>query len=91
LASIQKQKPLCILLRNVSNSLSNVIIQALDYIIGSISSFFSRLFGSKEKESNQHHAQQSDDNLSLLKFETNELDHDVRNHLLDNHSLLSLA
>jgi len=71
--------------------LSNVIIQALDYIIGSISSFFSWLFGFKEKESNQQHAQQSDDNLSLLKYETNELDHDVRNHLLDNHSLLSLA
>ncbi|MCM1002359.1 hypothetical protein [Wolbachia pipientis] len=61
----------------------SVIFQALDYIIGSISSFFSWLFGSKEKE---QPTQQSDDNLSLLKFDVSELDHDVGDHLSDNHN-----
>ncbi|MDG7056902.1 MAG: hypothetical protein LKM43_02010 [Wolbachia endosymbiont of Penenirmus auritus] len=66
-----------------SNSLPNVIFQTLDYIIGSISSFFSWLFGSKEKE---QPAQQSDDNLSLLKFDVSKLDHDVGDHSSDNHN-----
>jgi hypothetical protein len=65
-----------------SDSSPNVIFQALDYIIGSISSFFSWLFGSKEKE---QPAQQSDGSLSLFEFDASELDHDVGDHVSNNH------
>lgn len=65
-----------------SDSSPNVIFQTLDYIIGSISSFFLYLFGSKEKE---QPAQQSDDSPSLFEFNASELDHDVGDHLSDSH------
>ncbi len=58
-----------------SNFLSN-IFSTIKFVIGSISSLFSWLFGSKEEE-------QSDDNLSLLKPDVDELGHDVRDHLSD--------
>ncbi len=67
-----------------SNFLSN-IFPAIKSIIDSISSLFSWLFGSKEKEQSDNNSsllnlseEQSDDNPSLFKLDANELDHNVK-------------
>lgn len=67
--------------QDTQQSVSNVIFQALDYIISSISLFFSWLFGSKEKEQ----PTQQSDGLSLFEFDASRLDHDVGDYLSDNH------
>jgi len=68
-----------------SNFLSNIIFPAIKSIIDSISSLFSWLFGSKEKEQSDNNSsllnlseEQSDDNPSLFKLDANELDHNVK-------------
>ncbi|UPA54640.1 hypothetical protein MWH06_04920 [Wolbachia pipientis] len=68
-----------------SNFLSSIIFPAIKSIIDSISSLFSWLFGSKEKEQSDNNSsllnlseEQSDDNPSLFKLDANELDHNVK-------------
>ncbi|WP_341816689.1 hypothetical protein [Wolbachia endosymbiont (group A) of Agelastica alni] len=73
-----------------SNFLSN-IFSTIKFIIGSISSLFSWLFGSKEEEQSDNNLsllnlseEQSDDNLSLLKPDVN---HDAEENYVGNYSL----